>query len=59
MLVTSIFSFSHKVFYPIRQNKFRFLSQIYFVVCKRLQIGEVQNFVTGKKLSHHVQKIEK
>ena len=31
MLVTSIFSFSHHVFYP-SQNKFQFFSHIYFVI---------------------------
>ena len=38
VLVTSIFSFSHKVFYPY-QSKFQFLSHIYFVVCKCFQFG--------------------
>ena len=39
MLVTSIFSFSHKVFYS-SQHKFQFLSQIYFVVCKCFEFGQ-------------------
>ena len=33
MLVTSIFSFSHNVFYSF-QNRFQFFSHIYFVICK-------------------------
>ena len=44
MLVTSIFSFSHNVFYPSR-NKFWFFIQIYFVVYKCFQLGQDQNFV--------------
>ena len=32
MLVTSIFSFFHNVFYPVK-HKFYFLSHIYFVIC--------------------------
>ena len=38
MLVTGIFSFSHNVFYPVK-NKFQFDSHIYFVVCNRFQFG--------------------
>ena len=44
MLVNSIFSFFHNVFYPF-QNKFLTLSHIYFVVCKCFQFGQGQNFV--------------
>ena len=44
MLVTSIFFFSHNVFYQ-SQKEFLFLSYIYFVVCKCFQFGPVQNFV--------------
>ena len=40
MLVTSISSFSHIVFYS-SQNKAQFLSHIYFVVCLVFQIGLV------------------
>ena len=40
MLVTSIFSFSHNVFYP-SLNKFQFFSYIYFVVCKCFQFGPI------------------
>ena len=42
--ITSIFSFSHNVFYSSR-NKFHFFSYIYFVVCKCFQYGPVQKFV--------------
>ena len=40
MLVASIFSFSHNVFYPF-QTKFQFFILIYFVFCKCFQFGEV------------------
>ena len=40
MLVTSIFSFSHDVFYPSKNN-FQFWSHIYFVTCKSFQFGLV------------------
>ena len=38
------FSFSHNVFYPL-QNKFKFFSHIYFVICKCFQFGLSLNFV--------------
>ena len=38
MLVTSIFFFSHNVFYSMKQN-FNVLSNIWFVVCKCFQFG--------------------
>ena len=44
MLVTSIFSFSHNVFYP-SQNKFQFFSHIEFVVCKSFRFGLDFKFV--------------
>ena len=44
ILVTSIFSFSHNVFYP-SQNKFQFFSHIYFIVYKCFQFGPDKNFV--------------
>ena len=44
MLVTSISSFSHNVFYPIKDRNHH-LSFIYFVVCNCFQFGHVQNFV--------------
>ena len=43
MLVTSIFSFPHNVFY-LSQSKFQFLSHNYFVVCKKLSIQTSLNF---------------
>ena len=44
-IVTSIFSFSHNVFYS-SQNKFQFFCDIYFVICKCFQFGPVWKFVT-------------
>ena len=44
MLVTSIFSFSHNVFYS-SQNKFQVFSHIHSVICKVFYSGLVQNFV--------------
>ena len=44
MLVTSIFSFSHNVFYH-SQNKFQFLRYFHVVVCKCFQFGQVPYFV--------------
>ena len=45
MLVTSIFSFSHSVFYPY-QNRFQFFNHIYFVVCKNsiLDLSKLKAF---------------
>ena len=40
MLVTSILSFSHNVFYP-SQNKALFLIYIYFVICNCFEFGPV------------------
>ena len=48
MLVTSIFSFSHNVFYHF-QNKLQFLGYIYFVVCICFESGPVQNFVVWER----------
>ena len=39
MLVTSIFFFSHNVFYPMKDN-FKILSYIQFVACKCFQLGQ-------------------
>ena len=44
MLVTSIFSFSHNVFYP-PIGSFPFLIYFYFVVCKCFEFGPVQKIV--------------
>ena len=43
MLITSIFSFSHDVFYPMKDRNYDF-SKIYFVVCKCFQFGRVSHF---------------
>ena len=53
MLVTSIFSFSHNVFYPITY-KFRHFSHIWIVVCKCFEFGLVYHFVVWKRVySYH------
>ena len=39
MLVTSIFFFSHNVFYPMKHN-LNMLSNIWYVVCKCFQFGQ-------------------
>ena len=44
MLVTSIFSFSHNVFYSIKDRNYH-LCYISFVVCKCFQFGQGQIFV--------------
>ena len=44
MQVTSIFSFSHSVFYSNKDSNRR-SSNIYFVVCKCFQFGLIRNFV--------------
>ena len=44
MLVTSIFSFFHNVFYPFTDRNYHF-SNNKFVVCKCFQFGQGQNFV--------------
>ena len=44
MVVTSIFFFSHNVFFPIKDKSLHF-SYIYFFVCKPFHFGRVQNFV--------------
>ena len=38
--ITSIFSFSHNVFYS-SETKFEIFIHIYFVVCKCLQFGPI------------------
>ena len=50
MLVTGIFSFSHRVFYP-SQKEFLFSSYIHFVVCRCFQLGQSQNLLFGKELN--------
>ena len=44
MLVTSIFSFSHNVFYPIKDRNYH-SCYIYSVVCKCFQFGRGKIFV--------------
>ena len=44
ILITSIFSFSHTVFYPSK-NLNHYLSHIYVTVCKYFQFGRVQIFI--------------
>ena len=44
MLVTSIFSFSHNVFYSIKDRNYH-LCYIHFVVCRCYQFGQGQIFV--------------
>ena len=51
MLVTSIFSFSHNVFYPIKDRNLH-LSYNYFVICKCVQFDLVQNFVVWVRVNH-------
>ena len=51
MLITSIFSFSHNVFYPIKDRNLHF-SYNYFVICKCVQLDLVQNFVVWVRVNH-------
>ena len=48
MLVTSIFSFSHNVFYSIK-DRYDHLCYIYFVACKCFQFEQGQIFGNGLK----------
>ena len=50
MLVTSIFSFSHNVFYPIEDRNLH-LSYNYFVICKCFQFDLVQILLFGLELT--------
>ena len=51
MLVTSIFSFSHNVFYSVLDRNYHF-SKVLFAVCKCFQFGLVQKYLSfGKKLN--------
>ena len=47
MLESSIFSFSHNVFYTIKDRNYH-LCCIYFVVCKCFEFGQGQIFVVWK-----------
>ena len=53
MLVTSIFSFSHNVFYSITNRKDH-LFYIYFVVCQCLQFGQGKSFVIWEWVKYSV-----
>ena len=54
MLVTSIFSFLHHVFYP-SQKEFLLLIHIYYVVCRCFEIRQVWKFVfLGKELKEFI-----
>ena len=53
MLVTSIFSFSHSVFYSIKEINPHF-SNIQFVVCKCFQFSHVQNSVVWERVKLHL-----
>ena len=46
----SIFSFSHNVFYPIK-DKFPFLSHTYFVVCSCFHLVKSEILSFGKELN--------
>ena len=50
MLVTSIFSFSLNVFYPIKDRN-KHLSYIYFVIWKCFQFVHIQNFVVWLRVT--------
>ena len=49
LLVTSNFSFSHSVFYPIGELSAIFI-KVEIVICKLFQFGRVQNLSFGKEL---------
>ena len=49
MVVTSIFSISHSIFYP-SQNRCQFFKRIYFVVCKCFELQSVKILAFGKEL---------
>ena len=49
MLVTSIFSFSLNVFYPIKNRNY--FTNISFVVCKWFEFGQVRELSFGKELT--------
>ena len=49
MLVTTIFSFSHNVLFPIKEKNHHF-GNIKFVVCKCFQFGQATILSFGKEL---------
>ena len=50
LLITSNFSFSHSVFYPLKEFYSNFI-KLKIVVCKIFQFGRVQNLPFGKGLT--------
>ena len=50
LLLTSNFSFSHNVFYPLREHSAIFI-KFKIVVCKLFHFGRVQNLSFGKGLN--------
>ena len=44
LLATDIFSFSHNVFYPIKNKNYK-ISNIWIIVCKCSEFGPVQKIV--------------
>ena len=50
LLVTSNFSFSYSVFYPLGELSTMFIKQIF--VCKFFQHGRVKNFSFGKRVNY-------
>ena len=50
LLITSNFSFSHSVFYPI-EELFTIFIEFKIVVCKLFQFGEAENLSFGKGLN--------
>ena len=53
MLVTNIFSFSHNVFYSIKDRNYD-LCYIHFVVCKCFQFGLGHFFSSGNGLNGNI-----
>ena len=51
LLITSNFSFSHRVFYPFGELPFIFI-KFKIVVCKLFQCGRVYKLAFGKGLKH-------
>ena len=57
MLLTSIFFFSHNIFYPMNDN-FNVLTKIYFVVCKCFfNLDKPKMLSSGKRLNFLLIKI--
>ena len=54
MVVTSISSFSHNLFYPIKATNLHF-SNIEIVVCNCFEFGQVQKIVSLERVNLHYQ----